>query len=62
MKFNFSAIYVDQEMRVIKVVETIKPYRFSGVFLNIKIGVIELAVTTIEKNPLKIDDQLKISY
>jgi uncharacterized membrane protein (UPF0127 family) len=60
MRFPIDIVYVDKEARVLKVVPSLKPFRFSG---TLRSGhcTIELPVGTIARSNTDPGDQLTIS-
>ena len=57
MKFDFDAIYLDNDNKVIRVIENIKPNRIMPIVFRAK-KVIEATSGFIQKNNIKIGEQL----
>ena len=57
MKFPIDVLFIDKSNIVIHIIKALKPFRFSGVYINAK-AVIELASGVIEKTTIEIGDAL----
>ena len=59
MLFAIDVIFLDRELRIVKLVENMRPFRVSGLHLAAR-SVIEVAAHKISQVGLKIGDQLEI--
>lgn len=58
MKFDFDAIYLDNDNKVVRLIENIKPNRIMPIVFKAK-KVLETSAGFIQKNNIQIDDQFK---
>ncbi len=62
MQFNFDAVFLDRQLRVIHLITNMKPWQFSYQFLPLcGIGVLELPAFTIQATQTELKDQLEFS-
>lgn len=58
MRFPFDAVFVDGTLRVVKLVETLRPWRIASA--RHARGVVELSAGEIARRGIKLDDQLGV--
>jgi len=59
MIFAIDAIFLDKELRVVKLIENLRPFRFTAPSLR-AYSVVEMAAHTVSRLPLQVGDQLRI--
>jgi len=61
MRFNFDALFLDKDFRIVYLIQDMKPWRASKVIFSSH-SVLELPAGTIKNTSLKLDDRLEIIF
>lgn len=61
MKFPIDVVFLDRKYRVLKTIENLKPWKISPVVFKAQ-SVLELPVGSIEKNQIKENDILELTF
>lgn len=59
MLFAIDAIFLDKELRVVKLIENLRPFRFTAPYLR-AYSVVEMEAHAVSRLPLQVGDQLRV--